>query len=637
MQIRAGKSYSWLAAAVLLLGSVAVVSTGCGGGSSPSATIEGGNNGGGGGGGETRFATFRVKVDWGPRTRVVGLSSALSARITMAGADSNAEDITWVVNRPDGQAGVSIPVVYDTPRQAKVGSHLLTVKFYGTPDATGPEVGFAQASATVVTDGSLTVTISTYTGIQTVAVVPNQSVEVGETKDLTFEARNSKGELVPLTHGSALFAVSANPANLETIDNGSSVRGKRPIEAFVTVKVDGAISKAERVAVTSRTELSVSPIDAAIGSEFPLDLNASIVNAPETEVTFAIKGGSGTANGTLESVTGNSATYVAPKVTGDTVKTVEILVVSKYDSTKRTTVPVTVNAPATVTVTPAAPTISFDESVSLAAVVNNLSPRIPAGDARRGVTWKVLTDGSGQSVGKVSKDGIYTAPKREGTFTVVATSVYDPTKSVEVPVTVESAVAVTVDPNPAPVLEWEQALNLTAAVARTTVQNVTWTVVSPAGFSGALVSTGPSTARFTAPKRNGTYLVRATSVFDTRRSFTLSIDVQTNVVVKVTPEVVKMSVKATKQFSVAVTGLPAGKDATVTWTVTGPNGEANAGNKYGTISGSGLFTAPATVAKNGLGKLEQVSRIVATSNYDPASSSAATVTVVGGSIGVDVN
>ena len=85
-------------------------------------------------------------------------------------------------------------------------------------------------------------------------------------------------------------------------------------------------------------------------------------------------------------------------------------------------------------------------------MVNNLSPRIPAGDARRGVTWKVLTDGSGQSVGKVSKDGIYTAPKREGTFTVVATSVYDPTKSVEVPVTVESAVAVTVDPNPAPVL-----------------------------------------------------------------------------------------------------------------------------------------------------------------------------------------
>jgi hypothetical protein len=117
----------------------------------------------------------------------------------------------------------------------------------------------------------------------------------------------------------------------------------------------------------------------------------------------------------------------------------------------------------------------------------------------------------------------------------------------------------------------------------------------------------------------------------------LSIDVQTNVVVKVTPEVVKMSVKATKQFTAAVTGLPAGKDSTVTWTVTGPNGEANAGNRYGTISGSGLFTAPATVAKNGLGKLEQVSRIVATSNYDPASSSAATVTVVGGSIGVDVN
>jgi len=100
---------------------------------------------------------------------------------------------------------------------------------------------------------------------------------------------------------------------------------------------------------------------------------------------------------------------------------------------------------------------------------------------------------------------------------------------------------------------------------------------------------------------------------------------------------VKMSVKATKQFTAAVTGQPAGKDATVTWTVTGPNGEPNTGNRYGTITSAGLYTAPATVAKNALGKLEQVSRIVATSNYDTASSNAATVTVVGGSIGVDVN
>ena len=612
------------------------MSAGCGGGGTASTT-QSGNNGGGGGGGETRFATFRVKVDWGPRTRVVGLSSALSARITMAGADDNGGDISWVVNRPDGEAGQSIPVVYQTPRQAKVGSHVLTVTFFAISDALGSEVGFAQASSTVVDDGGLTVTISTYTGIQTVSVIANQSVEVGETKDLAFEARNSKNEIVALTHGSALFAVTSNPANLEATDNGSSVRGKRPIEAFVTVKVDAATSKAERIAVTSKTELAVSPQDAAIGSEFPLEIIGTVANAPESDVTFTIRGGSGTANGSLESVTGTSVTYVAPKVTGNTVKTIEVDVISKYDSTKRQTIPITVNAPATVTVTPAKPSISWDESVSLAAVVNNLSPRIPAGDARRGVTWKLVSDGTGLSVGKITKDGIYTAPKREGTFVAVATSVYDPAKSVDVPIVVESAVNVTVSPNPVKTLEWEETVDLSAVVERTIVQNVTWVVTSPAGFNGQVVSTGASTARFTAPKRNGTYLVKATSTYDIRRSFTVSINVLTNVVVNVTPPTAKLSVKGIKQFTALVSGQPAGKDGTVRWTVTGPNSEANTGNKYGSVSANGLYTAPTTVAKNSLGKLELPCKVVATSNYDSAVSVAANVTVVGGTIGVDVN
>lgn len=612
------------------------MSAGCGGGGTASTIQSGNNGGGGGGGGETRFATFRVKVDWGSRTRVVGLSSALSARITMAGADDNGADISWVVNRPDGQAGQSIPVVYQTPRQAKVGSHVLTVKFFANPDASGSEVGFAQASSTVVVDGGLTVTISTYTGIQTVSVIANQSVEVGETKDLAFEARNSKNEIVALTHGSAFFAVTSNPANLEATDNGSSVRGKRPIEAFVTVKVDAATSKAERIAVTSKTELAVSPRDAAIGSEFPLEIIGTVANAPESDVTFTIRGGSGTANGTLESVTGTSVTYVAPKVTGNTVKTVEVDVISKYDSTKRQTIPVTVNAPATVTVTPAKPTISLDESVSLVAVVNNLSPRIPAGDAQRGVTWKLVSDGTGLTVGKITKDGTYTAPKREGTFVAVATSVYDPAKFIEVLIVVESAVNVTVSPNPVKTLEWEETVALSATVERTVVQNVTWVVTSPTGFNSQVVSTGATTARFTAPKRNGTYLVKATSTFDTRKSFTVSIQVLTNVAVSITPPTAKLSVKGIKQFTALVSGQPAGKDGTVRWSVTGPNGEANTGNVYGSVSANGLYTAPTTVAKNNLGILELPCKVVATSNYDIEVSVAANVTVVGGTIGVDV-
>ena len=647
MHIRTGMRSSWLGIAAALLWSLMLLPVGCGGGSAVSTTgsgvvggggdAGGGGNGGGGGGPVDRFAAFRVRVDWGARTRVVGLSSALSARFTLPGAAQGGGDIVWVENRPEAQPGQSISQTYLSPVKAKVGSHVLTVDFFADSNASGDKVGFAQASASVLEDESLTVTISTYTGIQTVAVIPGQSVEVGETEDLAFEARDKNGNTVAVSHESAFFSIASGTANLEVVDNGAAVRGKRPIEAFVRVRVDNATSAPERIAVTSKTELAVSPVSATIGSEHPLELVATIINAPETDVTFRIVGGAGTQNGSLTNVTQSTARFLAPKVVGDEVREVDIEVVSNYDSTKRAIIPVTINAPATVTITPSPVTLSYEESVSLTAVVNNLSSLIPAGDSRRGVSWKVLADGSGQAVGKITRDGVYTAPKREGTFTVEAVSNYDATKVKTVAITVESAVAVTITPNPVQDLEWEQSVNLSATVVRTNNPQVNWSVVSPNGFSSALVATGATSARFTAPKVNGTYVVRATSAYDTRRSFSVSIKVETNVEVKVDPTPVRISVQGRKSFTSTVTGLPAGKTNSVTWSLTGPGGEPNTGNRYGTIdSATGAYIAPATVARDGAGKLELPLRVVATSVYDPAAKGSAVVTVVGGSIDGEV-
>lgn len=648
MHIRTGMRSSWLVVAAILLSLLSLVSVGCGGSTAqlPGGNGSGGNGGGGNGGGGGVPATpadFAVKIEWGARSRVQGLSSALSAKITLAGADKDGKDIVWQKDRPASNPGVSVTETYPSPTKAMPGNYILTVKFYAQAGATGDEVGFAQASATVVQDGSLTVTISSYTGVQTVRVIPGQSVEVGQTKDLAFEARNKEGTVVAVTPGSAFFTVVTGTANLESVvtagvSDRSSVRGKRPIEATVRVQIDAATSAPERVAVTSTTALAVNPTTAAIGSEFGLDLNAVVSNAPETDVTFQIEGGASATTGSLENVTATTVTYVAPKVTGSNVVQVNLIVFSNYDSTKRQTIPITINAPATVTVTPAAPEISLEETVALSAVVNDLSPRIPSGDARRGVTWRILPDGTNLGVGRITRDGVYTAPKREGTFTVEATSVYDTTKKIQVPIKVESKVEVSVTPNPAPLLQWEDRLDLTAAVARTPNQQVTWTIVSPSGFDSALVATGASTARFTAPKANGTYVVKATSVYDNRRSFSIAIEVKTNVVVAITPPSARMSVKARKTFTASVTGQPAGKDATVTWSLTGPNGEPNTGNVYGTIDTvSGVYTSPASVAKRQDGKYELDLKVVATSNYDPASKATAPVTVVGGSLGVDVN
>ena len=50
-----------------------------------------------------------------------------------------------------------------------------------------------------------------------------------------------------------------------------------------------------------------------------------------------------------------------------------------------------------------------------------------------GVTWSVLEGATG---GTVDSNGVYTAPAARGTYHVVATSVYDPARSVTIPVTV---------------------------------------------------------------------------------------------------------------------------------------------------------------------------------------------------------
>ncbi len=565
MQIRTGMRSSWLAAAaaVLVTGLLALLPSGCGGGGSetvpgPTPTPVGAT--------PTptplRTAAFKVKIDWGARSRVIGLSSALSARITLEGGDPAGGDISWVVNRPAGT--VAVLQNYDSPRPAKVGNFILKLRFYANADATGVDVGEATASATILADGSLTVTISTYTGFQSVELVSGQSVAVGQTKDLAFTARNFRDEVVAITtqlKGAAFLTVVANPTNLTVVDGGSYVTGLHPTQASVTVRVDNAVSAPAVVRVTSETAVSVSPASSSdLGSEFPLDLVATVTKAPaaESDVTWSIQGATGVDNGQLINVAGNTVTYVAPKLVDKQTRDVTVVATSKYNSEKTFSVPIRVTAPAVVEITPASLDLTWEEVVDLTAVVKNLSPRIPAtGDARREVTWRIVPDGS-NPVGSLVVDPAnanrvtFTAPKRDTTVTVEATSKYDSAKIGVINILVKSKAAVTfITPNPL-------------------------------------------------------------------------------------PQPLKVSVKQVQPVAVSLSGLPIGGLGTVTWTITGPNGEDNTGNIYGSIPATTNtatnYTAPANAPSSGLNL-----KLTATSNYDPRASKTINIQVIGGSLDVRID
>ena len=128
------------------------------------------------------------------------------------------------------------------------------------------------------------------------------------------------------------------------------------------------------------------------------------------------------------------------------------------------------------------------------------------------------------------------------------------------------------------------------------------TAVRWSATGGSISSAG----LYTAPATAGSYTVTATSVADTTESASATVAVSTTTVVSVTisPTSASMLTGGTQQFSATVSGS---NNTAVTWSATG-----------GTVSASGLFTAPSTAGTY---------TITATSTANTPSSDSSTVIV----------
>ena len=140
------------------------------------------------------------------------------------------------------------------------------------------------------------------------------------------------------------------------------------------------------------------------------------------------------------------------------------------------------------------------------------------GTASNAVTWSVT---GGAPNGTVTSEGVYTAPLRAGTYSVVATSVTDPNKKRSTALTVRSVV-VTVAPATV-TLDSGASHTFTASVTGTTASTaVTWSVGGGSG-RGTITTGGV----YTAPAAAGRFTVIATSVADPTKMGTATITVPT--------------------------------------------------------------------------------------------------------------
>jgi hypothetical protein len=128
------------------------------------------------------------------------------------------------------------------------------------------------------------------------------------------------------------------------------------------------------------------------------------------------------------------------------------------------------------------------------------------------------------------------------------------------------------------------ALTYAVAAAPPASQGTVSIAGAKATFTPAAGFTGQSTFTYTATDSRGLAGPPAT--------VTVSVGGSSQVSVDVTPATASVQTGATKQFSATVTG----STATPTWSV---NGVAGGNSTVGTVSASGLYTAPASVPSGG--------------------------------------
>ncbi|HEY1939122.1 MAG TPA: Ig-like domain-containing protein [Candidatus Angelobacter sp.] len=257
-------------------------------------------------------------------------------------------------------------------------------------------------------------------------------------------------------------------------------------------------------------------------------------------------------------------------------------------------------------VTVAPPSVSVAAGTAFSAFVATVT-----GTTNSSVTWMVdNVPGGNSTTGTIDSSGHYQAPSVPGNHTVSAVSMADPSKSGSSQVTVTAAFSVSISPASATVAA-KATQQFTATVTPIPNLGVAWSVDGVAG-GNASVGTIDGNGLYTAPATSGTHTITATSK-DTPTS-TASAQVTIPAGLSINPAAARMAVNASQQFVVTPTDpslLP------VTWSV---DGQAGGSSASGTISSTGLYTAPAaagthtitaaSVANNALSATAQATIVV---------------------------
>jgi len=294
---------------------------------------------------------------------------------------------------------------------------------------------------------------------------------------------------------------------------------------------------------------------------------ASVTGTTNTAVTWSVDSISG-GNSTVGTITAGGL-YTAPPLAGSHTVTAT----SVADTSKTASAAVTVTALISVSPTP----------VSVVATQPQQFSATVLGFSSTNVTWSVdQISGGNSTVGIITAGGLYTAPSLVGSHTVTATSMADTSQTASAAVTVTGLVSVS--PSSVDIVA-AQPQQFSATVLGFSSTTVTWSVDQISGGNSTVGTINPS-GLYTSPGTPGSHTITATSNASNSVSGSAQAAVFT---LSLSPSAPAITTSSDEQFTATTQGL---LSPVLNWSVD----QISGGNStVGTITATGLYTAPATV------------------------------------------
>lgn len=570
-------------------------------------------------------AAVSIKLT-GPATVMLGAQSQYAAEVS---GSLNAS-VTWSVNGVAGgnaQTGsISSKGLYTAPAAAPQASAItITATSVASPTVSqslsvtlaSPLSGASGAGVTLALSGASTVTLgssSQYTA--TVSGSSNQGVAWS-----VNGVAGGNATVGSITDSGLYVAPAAAPPSSAVTITATSLANSsvsQSLSVALTIPPPQPANGGTTATVTVSGPASVTLADTA-------QYTATVSGAGSQAVAWSVDGIAG-GNEAVGAITA-SGLYTAPAAAPQS-SAITITATSVADPSASQSLSVALTAPQNTQADTVTLALSGATSVTLGA--SEQYHATVTGTSDKSVLWSVNgVIGGDASVGTISTAGRYTAPAKaptSGKVTITATSQADPTVSQSLIITLTAPPQppkVTVTLSGATSVALGATVQYTATVTGASNTGVSWSVEGVVG-GDASVGTISAAGRYTAPGKlpeSSKVTITAASAADSSASQSLSVTLTTPppAIALTLSGASQVTLGGTSQYTATVTGA---SNKSVAWSVNGVTG-GNATN--GSISSSGLYTAPAKAPQ------PSTVTIAATSAADTSIAKSLVVTLVASS------